>query len=103
MGKIIIITFAFLGFAFYEMSDGDEFVPIAQEKRAALEVERADEARMIAEAKAEKLKAVPAPTPKVILASAVATPVTPVAKTDDVIAADNLSDGAEKIVKAVKG
>lgn len=48
MGKIIAITFAFLGFVFYQMSGGADFVPIADEKRAALKVE--DDARRLAEA-----------------------------------------------------
>lgn len=73
MGKIIIITFAFMAFAFYEMSGGSEFVPIADEKRAALEVERAEEERLLAEAKIERLNAAPTPLPEVILASAIVT------------------------------
>jgi hypothetical protein len=48
VGKIIAITFAFLGFVFYQMSGGADFVPIADEKRAALKVE--DDARRLAEA-----------------------------------------------------
>lgn len=93
MGKIIIITFAFLGFAFYEMSGGDEFVPVAHEKRAALEVERAEKERMLAEAKAEKLKE--APVAQVILASAVVA--SPEVKTDEVIEAVTAALEADKV------
>lgn len=78
MGKIIIVTFAFMALAFYELSGGDEFVPIAEEKRAALELERAEEARVFAAAKAERLDASNTPAPaepvaKLMLASAVAS------------------------------
>lgn len=75
MGKIIVITFAFLGFAFYELSGGDEFVPIADEKRAALKLEQ-DAIRIAqAKAKAERLAKQAAPqaaAAPVILASATA-------------------------------
>ncbi len=100
MSKIIIITFAFLGFAFYEMSGGDEFVPIAEEKRAALKLEQAEEARMIAAAKAEALQAAPKPAPQIVLASAVVTQPEPVAapavKNDEVIAAVTAALEADK-------
>lgn len=102
MGKIIIITFAFLGFAFYEMSGGDEFVPIAEEKRAALELERAEKARMLAEAKAEQQKA--APVAQVTLASAVVTRSKPEVQNDEVVAAVAAAleaDKAEEIVAEV--
>lgn len=68
MGKIIIITFAFMAFAFYEFSGGNEFVPIADEKRAALAIEKAENERLLAEAKAERLKA--EPQEQIVLASA---------------------------------
>lgn len=68
MGKIIIITFAFMAFAFYELSGGNEFVPIADEKRAALAIEKAEEERLLAEAKAERLTA--EPQEQIVLASA---------------------------------
>lgn len=102
MGKIIIITFAFLGFAFYEMSGGDEFVPIAEEKRAALELERAEKARMLAEAKAEQQKA--EPVAQVTLASAVVTRSKPEVQNDEVVAAVAAAleaDKAEEIVAEV--
>lgn len=73
MGKIIVITFAFMVFAFYQLSDGADFVPIADEKRAALQVEKAEETRLLAQAKAEALER--QPKPEIILASAVVTPV----------------------------
>lgn len=68
MGKIIIITFAFMAFAFYELSGGNEFVPIADEKRAALAIEKAEEERLLAEAKAKRLTA--EPQEQIVLASA---------------------------------
>ncbi|MGB7319428.1 MAG: SH3 domain-containing protein [Planktotalea sp.] len=101
MGKIIVITFAFLGFAFYEMSGGDEFVPIAQEKRAALALEKAAEETRLAEAKAEQLLAAPAPKPQIVLASASATIAKPESQTDEAIAAVTAAletDKAEEIV-----
>lgn len=36
MGKIIIVSFAFMAFAFYELSGGESFVPLAEEKRAKI-------------------------------------------------------------------
>lgn len=48
MGKFIILTFLFMGFVFYELSGGSDFVPVADEKRAALDAER--EALRLAEA-----------------------------------------------------
>lgn len=78
MGKIIVITFAFMVFAFYELSGGSDFVAIADEKRAVQAVELAEEERLLAAAKAERLKATPKPetptAPDVILASAVVAP-----------------------------
>ncbi|OJI95051.1 SH3 domain-containing protein [Planktotalea frisia] len=68
MGKIIVITFAFMAFAFYELSGGCEFVAIADEKRAALAIEQAEEQRLIAQTKAERLKT--QPEAQVVLASA---------------------------------
>ena len=61
MGKIIVITFAFMVFAFYELSGGSDFVAIADEKRAVQAVELAEEERLLAAAKAERLKATPKP------------------------------------------
>ena len=81
MVKIILITFAFMAFAFYEMSGGDAFVPIADEKRAALEAVRIQEERVLAEAKAEQLKAAPEPV-QLVLASAVVTPLSEDFKTE---------------------
>jgi hypothetical protein len=68
MGKIIVITFAFMAFAFYELSGGSDFVAIADEKRAALAVEQAEEQRLIAETKAERLNT--QPEAQIVLASA---------------------------------
>jgi hypothetical protein len=68
MGKIIVITFAFMAFAFYELSGGSDFVAIADEKRAALAVEQAKEQRLIAETKAERLNT--QPEAQIVLASA---------------------------------
>lgn len=74
MVKIILITFAFMAFAFYELSGGDDFVSIADEKRTVLAAERAQEERILAAAKAERTVTVPAvsqATPSVVVASAV--------------------------------
>lgn len=102
MGKIILITFAFMGFALYEMSGGDAFVPIAEEKRAALEIERASEARMLAEARAEQLKAAPAPV-QIVLASAVMTsPEAAAVKDNDVVSPALDVDKAEAIAAAAE-
>ena len=68
MGKIIVITFAFMAFAFYELSGGSDFVAIADEKRAALAVEQAEEQCLIAETKAERLNT--QPEAQIVLASA---------------------------------
>lgn len=53
MGKIILISFAFLAFAFYELSGGGDFVSIADQKRTALEIEQERTRITEAEAKAE--------------------------------------------------
>ena len=101
MGKIIVITFAFMAFAFYELSGGGDFVPIADEKRAALEVERAEEARLLAEAKAEQIKANEAvqaePVAQVMLASAVVSDAQSSVQNDEVIAAVAQALEAEKV------
>jgi hypothetical protein len=103
MGKIILITFAFLSFAFYELSDGSNFVPIADEKRASLEVERIEKERLFAEAKAEKLKLRPKveATPQVTLANAVVSTTQAQTSNDEVLAAITAAldvDKAEAIV-----
>lgn len=104
MGKIIIVSFAFMAFAFYELSGGDEFVPIAEEKRAALEAEKAKAESMLAEAKTEEIT--PEPAAQLILASASAVATQPapaVAKNDEVIAAVTAAlevDKAEQVTQA---
>ena len=102
MGKIIFITFAFMAFAFYELSGGDEFVPIADEKRAALEVERAEEERLLAEAKAVQIKANESaqvePVAQVMLASAVMSDVQTDAKNDEIIAATTQALESDKVI-----
>ena len=57
-----------MAFAFYELSGGSDFVAIADEKRAALAVEQAEEQRLIAETKAERLNT--QPEAQIVLASA---------------------------------
>lgn len=98
MGKIIIITFAFMAFAFYELSDGSDFVSIADEKRVSAAVVKAEEDRITAIEKAERLAAQPEPvvavTPTVVLASAVVEPVEP-------IATEALALDAEKVEEVV--
>jgi len=99
-----------MGFAFYELSGGNEFVPIADEKRAALEEKRVEKERLLAEAKAEQLEKQPAPVidTQVTLASAVITPAaeqsSEAVNTDDVTAAltDALdTDKAEEVTEEV--
>lgn len=107
MDKLIIVTFAFMGFAFYQMSGGAEFIPIAEEKRAALELERVEKEKLLAEAKAEQLKNAPAPEAKITLASAAITPAQAPAETVDAdevanaIVAALEADKAETIVEEV--
>ena len=57
MGKVIAITFAFMAFAFYELSGGSEFVAIEDEKRAVAVDLQKEETRVLAQAKAERLNA----------------------------------------------
>ncbi|MGH1575978.1 SH3 domain-containing protein [Planktotalea sp.] len=98
MGKIIVITFAFLAFAFYELSDGNEFVPIADEKRAALQIERIEKERLLAEAKAEKLRNQPKaePVEQVVLASAIVSTEQPQTQQDEVLEAVTAALDADK-------
>jgi len=102
MGKIIIITFAFMAFAFYELSDGSDFVSIADEKRVSTAVVKAEEDRIAAIEKAERLAAQPEPvvavTPTVVMTSAVVKPVEPIAVNSEALALD-----AEKIEGGVAG
>lgn len=105
MGKIILITFAFMGFALYEISGGDAFVPIAEEKRAALAIEQAEKERMLAAAKAEKLKAEQEQAQaSVVLASAVVT-TAPKAdiKTDEMVAAVSAALDVDKAEEIAQG
>lgn len=113
MGKIIIITFAFMAFAFYEMSGGDQFVSVAQEKRAALEIE-AEKTRVAqADAKAERdaelaLTAIAAapkpqvPTTQVILASAVAQPQSDADEVQAAVLAALDADKAEALTQEIQ-
>ena len=98
MGKIIIITFAFMAFAFYELSDGSDFVSVADEKRVSAAVLKAEEVRLAALEKAERLAAQPEPaadvTPTVVLTRAVVEPVEPTAVSTEALAlyAENVEE-----------
>lgn len=99
MGKIIVITFAFMAFAFYELSGGSDFVAIADEKRAALAIEQEQEQRLLAKAKAERLRgqAQAEPEPQVFLASTVATTAVEIAPQAEAVATAELAVEAEKV------
>ena len=105
MGKIIVITFAFMAFAFYELSGGNEFVAIADEKRAAKAVEQAEEQRLLADAKAERLKSQPAAELQIVLASATVSTSGTVAEPQDTAAAplveEEKADAVTLVAEAV--
>lgn len=105
MGKIIIITFAFMAFAFYELSDGSDFVSVADEKRVSAAVLKAEEVRLAALKKAERLAAQSEPaadvTPTVVLARAVVEPIEPIAVTTETLAfyAENVEEVIADVVE----
>ena len=83
MGKIIIITFAFMAFAFYEFSDGSDFVSVADEKHVSAAVLKAADV-----------------TPTVVLARAVVEPIEPIAVTTETLAfyAENVEEVVADVV-----
>jgi uncharacterized protein YgiM (DUF1202 family) len=109
MGKMIIITFVFMAFAFYELSDGSDFVSVADEKRVSAAVLKAEEVRLAALEKAERLAAQPEPaadvTPTVVLTRAVVEPVEPTAVTTEALAfyAENVEEVVADVVEVAIG
>lgn len=84
MGKFILVTFGFMGFVFYEVSGGDDFVPLADEKRAVI-------------AEAEAAKTVVAP----IQVAAIVEPQPSEQTTAELVVASLSTQGSAQIVPAV--
>lgn len=70
MKSYVLVTFAFLGAAFYVMSGGSDFVPRKADLMAAAAAQAEADARRVAEAEAAKPQPAPQPMPQIVSADA---------------------------------
>ena len=77
MNKYVVLSFLFMGFAFYELSGGDDFVPRKADMMAAAKAE-ADVKAKAREARLANTRPDPARTPIVEATSSVPEKVAPV-------------------------